>query len=281
MISYCVHPYMASAAYRYQNGWRVVETDDVERLKNGISKCVWSPIAWKDGVRCEKNFLYAEWCVLDIDEPSPDFTLRDVCAGFSHMKHIIGTTKSHQVAKGDRPTCDRFRLLFPFERRITDLRIYRWNMYRLQKIFPIDKACKDGARYFFPCKEIIQCDNEGYLQEVDENPPDWFERYQDPHAQQWDARRGTPVVPLWTRRQLDSIMPIGERNDLIYRIAKDLTRFGFQDEKKILDIVIHSATYSGQVSTPLLQELRGTIKSAMKKVASELSHKPADNGVAK
>lgn len=79
-------------------------------------------------------------------------------AGFLFNNKITGaifTTKSHQKEKGNKPACDRFRLLIPLSRQlkvsIDDYSLFYDFLAKILKIEDkIDKACKDPARMYYP-----------------------------------------------------------------------------------------------------------------------------------
>lgn len=176
MISYTLTPPQADKPALYARGYKIADTDDIYRISRGIVGFVWSGIAWKDGHRANKNFLYSDWCVLDFD--SPDMPLAQAVRVFCDRIHIIGITKSHQKDKKG-VICDRFRVVIPWEKRITDTRVYRWNMQRLLDRYPIDDKALDPARFFFPCTRIVALEAEGYKEDVDEGVPEGFD-FRDP-----------------------------------------------------------------------------------------------------
>ncbi len=137
-------------------GWRAVTSElarDPRILAGTIRAWAWSPIVWRDGIRKRTHFLGADWLVLDHDDGS--VTLDDARTQWAEFTHVIGTTKSHQVGKGGLPPCDRFRVCILLDEPITDSRDYEALMHLAVKEFSSDKACVDGARWFYPCVEII------------------------------------------------------------------------------------------------------------------------------
>lgn len=254
-------PDVGSAAH-YTRGFKVADTNDVARLAQGLAHLVWSPCVWLEGHRRQDNFEFADWCVLDFD--SGEMTLKDAVNDFCDMVHVIGTTKSHRVAKGGGPPVDRFRVALRFDERVDNLRLYRWNMWRLTEVFPADPACKDGARFFYPCVEIVSMSADGYTQELHKEIPPSFDR---PAATVRSINAG--MVPKWVQRELDQVIPIGERNTTLYKIAKDLRRCGFEPGT-ILHMVLRSTTYRETLASPkLLTEMQQTIASACRNIALE------------
>lgn len=259
MISY--HPKKTGDAWVFARDFKVANTSDVERIARGISSHVWSPCIWTDGVRKEANFVESHWCVLDFD--SGEMSLKEAENIFCDMVHVIGTTKSHQVQKGDTPACDRFRVLLAFEQPITVLRDYRYTMQAVLNRYPADQSPKDGARFFFPCKDIVSVSTDGYREAV-LPAPEHFER---PNLKRFEAYQKAGVIPPKARAALTNIVPPGVRNTTWYGIAKDLFRTGL-DKDRVMSLIVTSPTYEGRVSPDLAREIdlcvSNGIKAAMK-----------------
>jgi hypothetical protein len=144
-------------------GWALGQTEawkqpsllDLARL---ICLQPWAPAIYRGGVRRESHFIQSRLIVLDYDD---GLTLEQAMQKFARYRYIIGTTKSHQKQKGDKPPCDRFRVVLFFMHNVYSLQVYKENYAKYVEHAGSDAACKDGARFFFPCVEIIAC-NEGY-----------------------------------------------------------------------------------------------------------------------
>jgi hypothetical protein len=145
-------------------GREQLDTTNPRIVSTLIKEFAWSPIEWVGGVRKASNFAAAFWIVLDFDTPGyslaqcvHEMTQAEIC-------HVIGTTKSHQQQKENAPACDRFRLLMRCK-TVMNAETYPIIMRGAMKDFPTaDKACKDLARFYFPCREIISAENGyGYL----------------------------------------------------------------------------------------------------------------------
>ena len=213
MISWHPRPFTGDAK-AYADGWRTVDTMDVERLAKCLTRYVWSGIAWRGGVRRHANFHASYWCVYDFE--TPHFPLKKALKVFADCVHVIGTTKSHGTDKlGIGRPIDCFRVAVPWEHPVTDLRTHHYNMGRLVEGYPLDTACKDGARLYYPCREVVSVNADGYVQEVKEAPPPRPPPYLPPG-----------VIPVWANIMLEQGMPVGRRNILTFRVAKDLIRSG-------------------------------------------------------
>lgn len=146
-------------------GFIPYEYKTVGGLAQVICHYTWSPIIFNEEHRKAKNFLYADLCVLDIDNDKPELpicTIEDIKREFCDCKMIIGTTKSHQISKNGKPPQDRFRVILQFDRRVTSRGEYQATMESMMRLFDfLDDSCKDAGRQFFPCKQIVHVQGEG------------------------------------------------------------------------------------------------------------------------
>jgi hypothetical protein len=183
--------------------WEMTDPKELEvtfdELTALICHCAWSPselvpaefvlvgdkykLAPGKG-RQKSAFLRSEICALDFDK---NLTLEEAKAKFAGYKHIIATSRNHQKEKvrTDRegkitsvePPCDRFRVVFFFERPIVatenppkgqqaDYDYERIMTYVMTLYSETDKSCKDGSRFFYPCKEIVSVNADGELYPV-------------------------------------------------------------------------------------------------------------------
>ena len=121
---------------------------------------VWSPIQWTGGVRQSHFYQSTSLIALDFDSGDSIEDVKEVVDSMG-LGYIIGTTKSHQKEKVNAktgavtPPRDRFRLVIPATECL-DAGDYRYTMGAIMdSLFPsADKACKDQARYFYPCTAI-------------------------------------------------------------------------------------------------------------------------------
>lgn len=221
-------------------------------------------MVFRDGRRRTDHFISARWLALDFD--SPEYPLAQALNEWCDTTHLIGTTKSHQRTKGDKPPCDRFRLLVPFDREITSIDEYVYNYDLMVERYGADSQAKDPARLFFPCEAIASTETSGLLQPV-RLVPEGVTTYSHREAafqERTEHYRDAKIIPSWLRARLDTEIPFGKRNNAIYGLAKDLTGFGLAPEK-IYSLVLASRTYAGQsISPSLAQEIRAAITSGAK-----------------
>lgn len=124
-----------------------------------ITRNIWSPIIWKDGVRTKANFQSCAYFVLDIDDGMSLADMVNFCNA-QNVSHIIGTTKSHRKEKVSSsgkmsPAADRFRVIFPADTACTDAELYRYNLGIMAERFGCDESATDAARFFYPCTEVV------------------------------------------------------------------------------------------------------------------------------
>jgi hypothetical protein len=207
-----------------------------------LLSCIWSPIVWRSGLRQSANFGEATYLALDFDDGR--WMLRDAKKWVKDngWAAIIGTSKSHQKEKVSpdgtvQPATDRFRIVIPFERTISRGLEYRAVMETIFRDIPCDPACKDGARFFYPCKEIYHEQNGGTF--VLPDVSNLLKQYEKPLSDddlddQQDIRAG--VWPMWLTSALNYGVPAGQRNTTLFRIAATLAGAGY-GLREIEDIV--------------------------------------------
>ncbi len=261
MISYHLTKSAKANAFSYANGFKEADTNDIERIAKGITGYVWSPCVWRDGVRRQEHFLRADWCVLDFD--SGEMTVADACNAFCDTIHLIGTTRSHGIDKGGH-TCDRFRVAIKFTQSITNLRDYRYTMSKMVRRYPVDQQPKDGARFFFPCTEVIQSASEGYT----EDPLEAHDSFERPNFARMEVYKRIGAIPPKARWALVNVMPIGERNTTWFWVAKELRYVG-RSLDQIMSCIVNSATYAGKVSHDLASEIEQCVINGIKNAEAE------------
>lgn len=140
--------YLRGMARELASGFKVFETDDFSELDIVVLNYCWSPVVFYENRRKQDYFAYSSVCALDCDGT---LSLSNAKRAFAPYTRIFGTTKSHTKRK------NRFRAIFPFPDRITSLYQYREAMKYLTQVYRTDRACTDGARFFYPCKSIVHC----------------------------------------------------------------------------------------------------------------------------
>lgn len=191
----------------FAKGWEATFTDQMEFY---ITNMCWSPCVWEKGIRLKQNFLGTELLVLDIDK---DWRIEDAIDYVKQAEAwcLIGTTKSHTDEQ------HRFRLIMRWRKRITDVSLYEHNLDRFIATTPADRACRDGARFFYPCREIVYA-QDGLSIPVLDIPP----RKPVPSQPHFKMDR----VPPWMQEELRAGVPEGRRNRTTFRFALHLKQRG-------------------------------------------------------
>ena len=211
-----------------------------QSLEKVMTTRTWSPILWKEGHRKKLNFLQAQLIALDFD--SGVWTLEHAKEFFLdyQMNVIIGTTKSHQKEKTTStgavlPSCDRFRVIVGTSEPCTSLENYEHTMSEIMKKIPCDKSCKDGARFFYPCKDIVLVSEGG-------NNFSWEEKSEEQKKAEkkkqelMDARaikmaeQGT--IPKFIYDAVRKGVGQDEsRHRMSYRIGAELSKIGYGEDE--------------------------------------------------
>lgn len=184
---------------------------------------------YHDEYRNKKNFKSTRCIGLDIDNDKNGevLSLEQAKETFKEYKHIIATTRSHQIEKNGI-VADRFRVILFFEQDIVDSKSFTLAWHSLKKLFPvIDPACKDESRYWFPSKEIIQFQKAGKFvdipEEIDEILAD------EPKELDIDLEH-TGKLSYNTMKFLCQGADAGERNSKLFKVAIDCREQGYDIE---------------------------------------------------
>lgn len=250
-------------AARVGAGWCVapVDCDALEILAGFIVTRSWSPIVWRDGLRHQSAFLYADFLALDFDGDGM-MTLAEAQRSFADCRHVIGLTKSHGLPKGHKPPADRFRVVMPFERRITSLAEYRYTVGRYARRYDADELCIDGARFFFPCRNTVGLPvTEGFEQDVYEPPPP------EPPPDYTAFRAIAGSMPRWCEGLLRFGCPEARRNTTCFRLGLHLTLCGFT-VAQIVDRIMASPI---PIGPHVRDEVLEAVVSGARRAKEELS----------
>lgn len=129
---------------------------DLKKLKEISHQVFWSPCRFKEGKRKREFFEGTSLIVLDIDDSLKIEEAKQTLDGMK-ISYIISPTRNHQKQKGDAPPCDRFRIIAPLDKEITDVQEYRIAYQKFASYFRgVDMHCRDTARFFFPCVESLE-----------------------------------------------------------------------------------------------------------------------------
>jgi len=227
---------------RYSYGFKTTEYDSIHELAEYASRYAWSPIIWTNGTRVSGSFRFSKTFALDFDNGI--LTIVDAVARLRRLgvAYLVGTTKSHQRPKKTKagkiaPPCDRFRLVVPWAEAVTDPWQYRYNMLSAMRQLPADDSCKDTARFFWPCVEVVACED-GEAMRPMPLPADFHEQRAKQNARREDSIRGhlmAGTMPLALRHALEHGVGEGGRHKMVYRIGATLALLSYPKEK-IVDL---------------------------------------------
>ncbi len=144
-------------------GWKTYQ--GWEALQRAILKVTLAGCIWEKGVRLKKNFQFADLAFVDVDD---GVSLDEAINIFEDTTHIIGTTKSHRKPKNG-VIADRYRVVIPFEKRITCFRTYESSVLKLVKMLDGDMVARTAATPYFRCHEIASIkpfDKDLYLADI-------------------------------------------------------------------------------------------------------------------
>lgn len=201
-----------------------VAWDKVSDIVNGQGN--YSPSEFKDGYRTSENYIDGNnIIVLDIDdgwtiEQAQHFLYKE------GLKSLICTTKSHQVTKGEKPACDRFRILIPvlspFRGTKEQFSYMSSQIFRYFDNKP-DAATKDATRFYYgnPKGESIYINGERLL-DLGIFPTEEPRRKYNVQGHWRDNDDYTRITEYFIREATE-----GHRNNILYRAY----RF-FLDEKE-------------------------------------------------
>lgn len=245
-----VHP-TAKTAPQTAKGWRVCQATSMTHLAEIVVGKVWSNCVWNYCRRISTEFKESYFLALDFD--SPETTLLQAIKEWCDTRHVIGTTKSHGKEKHGI-VCDRFRIIAPWSETIFSLNTFKQNQKRCIKLYNSDPACSGAAQLYFPCKDIVSVNEEGYG--VDVQP----ERVYMPRNPRKMSRLHLPrdIVEILQTK----IIPKGSRNKTFFRVIIVMMEFDYENSE-IFNAVINSPTYRSEQQENQ-KEIAATINSAAK-----------------
>jgi hypothetical protein len=132
-------------------GFKTVDVNTVDEIVKAVTSSNWSCSVFKNGHRKLENFISADCIAFDIDNKGTNINIELARDLFSQYKHLILPTQSHRINKTGQGVADRYRVIIPFEKTITDPDEYYGTWQKFYERFDfIDKACKDPSRYWKP-----------------------------------------------------------------------------------------------------------------------------------
>lgn len=212
--------------WRHSYDWTPIDAEGIGDALPHVVTSVWSPIVWKSDHREQAAFKSADYGALDCDGTYP---LDQACKDWCDTNSLIITTKS------DTPSSRRYRIIFPWASRITDVDLFVYNQSLLVDRYEFDAQCIDGARLYWPGKEVIQLVDDGLDQPVEALPED-YSRIDDraintlvKYRSMGEAGIFPTNISGWLRGQGVE----GQRNTNCYLCGKYLTFWGMEEDQII------------------------------------------------
>jgi hypothetical protein len=202
-------------------------------LTKYLTREVWSPVVWHTGKRAKANFLKTHLIGLDFDDGIMSLEEAKEYVVKIGIDAIIGITRSHQIEKishssGEvKPPCDRFRIILLAE-ECTSLADYEYTNSVFMDNLPCDKSCKDGARYFAPCREIV-------FTQFNNVKVEWLTA--PPKRQMPVASYTKGQMPLWIADLINHGTELGGRHKTCYKIGAQLFKYGYAEADIVTKIL--------------------------------------------
>ena len=131
-----------------------VQTDPLTFAELMLQGRTWCPATFK-GTRSNNNWTSQSVFALDFDSGIQPNIIIERCNELGLIANVVYTSFS------DTLELRKFRLVFFLDKVIKDSNKAKELQLTLMELFPeCDIACKDGARLFFPGKEIVYVDDQ-------------------------------------------------------------------------------------------------------------------------
>ena len=229
---------------------------NIKELWNVVGSYTWSPAIFKDNYRLGKNFLFCDVLGLDFDG---GYTIEQAIEDFAGFKMLIGTTKSHMLPKNQEPALPRFRLIIPWERRITDGSELEYNIKLVANtISHSDESCHERARQFYPCQNLHYISLGDHLP-VYQKPPDIIaaEEQRDKILR---YKQSLGIIPKHVQDFIETGKPFGKgRNKSLYVTGQYLlcSNNSFPEVEKMMRSIPFDRTgFSNKELDTVIESLR-------------------------
>ncbi|CAB4200239.1 AAA domain containing protein [uncultured Caudovirales phage] len=205
-----------------------VSVANLEELAKLATQKDYSLGVFEKGHRKADSFLKTEAIALDIDD---GMTLDQAKKEFADYAHIILPTKSHRKEKNGK-VADRFRVILPLEKPITDADTYYATWQALKDRYPaIDPACKDPSRMWYKSERVESLKAQG-------------KKVSPVKPQPKPELKAVPALPEGvhgdlSKRTLKFLQlgaPKGQRHAELYQAARDAKQQGYTQEWFALQI---------------------------------------------
>lgn len=203
------------------------ETIESESVGDTICQHSWSNIEW-EGERKQDNFKQAFFIALDFDGGKTIKEILSWCEELA-LEFVLGTTKSHQKekpnAKKFSEPCDRFRLILPTESVCSNLMDYRYTLSYFIDELGADRSCRDGARFFFPCQNVLYERKEARKTGWIKAPATILHEPKRKKLNILKGREQNGAMPVWISYLLMNGAQVGSRHSKCYAVANALFEY--------------------------------------------------------
>lgn len=238
------------SAYSHRHFYEV-DLKNLEQLASLLLAKAWSPITWKDGLRLSQNFASSQIIALDFDDGRLTLENAKQLLDEAGASYILATTKSHQKEKTSSSgtvtkACDRFRVVMVWDKPITDKNIYEYNMRFNMELWPCDPSCKDSARFFFPCREIVSLKKGSRIKVLEIPKNETKEELKRRNDETMKRHKEEGTLPAWLEAAIAFGCEEGGRHTLCYRIGANMEKLGYTEEETIKLIMSGPLKHIGQ-----------------------------------
>lgn len=263
MFFFSMHPNTAEIGNHamYSRGWVVKMYDSLSSLGEKCTEHLNSPISWFYGIRKEENFGFADFIAVDVDNASK-MSLDAAMERYRGYIHFMGTTKSHNLAKGGIVS-ERYRVFVMADKRITSLNDYKALCLQETIICGGDWQACGGAMHFMPLKRIVSYSEVGRKLRCDTTSSSGEIVKRAAPQGLGLVYSGEKQIPQYIQSWLNGNVNHGQRNLTVFKTACGLKKRNFSEDE-ILAIILSSRIPLDD-SEKVAKEVRATVKSAMKR----------------
>jgi hypothetical protein len=241
---------------RYSKGWNTRPYESIHQMALDCQKYLSSPCIWSYGNRNQENFNFADMIVIDVDDDRI-LPLEKAKEKFADFIHFIGTTKSHNLLKGELVSA-RYRIFVSLERRCYTASDFKRVSLEAARVCGADEQAAIPSQHFMPIKNIVSLNSKGRSWPF---TPSQEEIRVKKNLLKIDTNSGGyRSIPPYVERWLKGDVPRGQRNQHCFKTACALFRRGF-NALEIEDIILNSSLPIGRTEA-IEREVRSTIKSA-------------------
>jgi hypothetical protein len=219
-----------------------------------------------NGYRNKQNFYHADFIGLDIDndKDTETLSLQKAKEIFSGFKHVILSSKSHNLAKNG-VVRERFRVILTLSEPITKSEDFYSTWFYLKSQFPwIDSQCKDPSRFWYQHGDILQYKEDGLL--VKPIPSPTNNEIETQNINVLPGQRGELAKD--TLNFLEFGVQSGSRNGTTHKVARDFNQSLYphaEAEKRIIDALKRNEVICHDFPE---EEAKQAIRSAYSKAAN-------------